>query len=151
MAFCAEGIRLRVIAGGCRHRHRHILHSSTIAAFIHILVAAFIHRNCAKVRVKTFGWNRIRCEIKMDDHAIPSVVSVSRAGYNVPDVKWHGIDEETLLKVENDAEDVKGLFIEGFMIFDQVDEDGNFAEDDDDVVDIIIHPWADAERIGFRH
>ena len=84
----------------------------------------------------------------MDDHAIPSVVSVSRAGYNVPDVKWHGIDEETLLKVENDAEDVNGLFIEGFMIFDQVDEDGYFAEDDDDVVDIIIHPWADAERIG---
>ena len=76
------------------------------------------------------------------------MTNATRAGYNVPDVKWHGIDEETLLKVENDAEDVKGLFIEGFMIFDQVDEDGNFAEDDDDVVDIIIHPWADAERIG---
>ena len=70
-------------------------------------------------------------------------------GYNEPDVEWRAIDEATLVRIENGEEDVNGLYIEGFVVLVEVDEDGNEADFDlDNGVDFIVQPWADAERIG---
>lgn len=78
---------------------------------------------------------------------------VPPAGYNEPDVEWRAIDEETLQRIENGEEDINGLYIEGFVVVIEVDEDGNEANIDeendlDNGVGFIVQPWADAERIG---
>jgi len=72
--------------------------------------------------------------------AVGAPVNAPAAGYSEPDVEWHTLDEETLQKLENGAENMKGLRIQTSVIYHEVIVD--------DGIDFILHPWADAERIG---
>jgi len=76
----------------------------------------------------------------LDDRAKAPFV-VSSAGYNKPVDELKAIDKATLLKIKNGEDDVHGLFIESYMILDEVvgDEDG---------AGYILQPWADVQRIG---